>query len=155
MRMEISISLWRVLINGKLHQIIWINEDLLRGGQSIFSWCCDRHGRFVPRIGSRLSVIAFNLHKRRFATLRLKSGNRTSKLLVRLGLVRSYPRQANQNGFPDLLIQIHHASDGSSALQASSSSLTASTDTCRPALSSASRSEERRVGKACVSKVRS
>src|SRR3546814_8155130 len=89
MRMDISISLLRVLINGKLHQIIWINEDLLRGGQSIFSWCCDRHGRFVPRIGSRLSVIAFNLHKRRFATLRLKSGNRTSKLLVRLGLVRS------------------------------------------------------------------
>src|SRR3546814_5984041 len=68
MRMDISISLLRVLINGKLHQIIWINKDLLRGGQSIFSWCCDRHGRFVPRIGSRLSVIAFNLHKRRFAT---------------------------------------------------------------------------------------
>src|SRR3546814_8492524 len=79
MRMDISISLLRVLINGKLHQIIWINEDLLRGGQSIFSWCCDRHGRFVPRIGSRLSVIAFNLHKRRFATLRLTSGNRSEE----------------------------------------------------------------------------
>src|SRR3546814_13393753 len=115
MRMEISISLWRVLINGKLHQIIWINEDLLRGGQSIFSWCCDRHGRFVPRIGSRLSVIAFHLHKRRFATLRLKSGNRTSKLLVRLGLVRRYPRQANQNGFPVLPIQLTSARHRSSA----------------------------------------